>query len=373
MTSSPIKREFLQLAHEYNPEKPPRGGYDFSGWYVSEKLDGIRCFWDGGLTRGLPTMDVPWASVIDPKKGNIKAKIKPFSTGLWSRYGNPIQAPEWFLNGLPTLPLDGELFAGRGLFQTTTSITRKDTPIDEEWRDIQFAVYSSPPLEHVFGDGRIKNSGMVHNMEWVSINAWITQRLETLPFAQDFISTPSGSTFDRELNILRDALATPSGFAYLHKQVRLPETHDSAVSYLKEHFDTVLGVGGEGLIMRSPNAIWYPKRMRHILKYKPTYDAEAVITGFTSGRVGKQGRLQGKIGAIITEYDSKRLEIAGLTNEEREFLNPVQSQYASENPGVDMPADYSGRHFKVGDVITFKYRELSDIGIPKDARYFRHS
>ena len=42
------RREFLQLAKSYNPEKNK-----IAGWYLSEKLDGTRCFWDGGITRGM--------------------------------------------------------------------------------------------------------------------------------------------------------------------------------------------------------------------------------------------------------------------------------------------------------------------------------
>ena len=83
-------REFLQLADSLDTKKHKIGGF-----YVSEKLDGTRAFWDGGITRGLPTASVPWASVADPKTGDRKAKIKPVSTGLWSRYGNPIMAPDW--------------------------------------------------------------------------------------------------------------------------------------------------------------------------------------------------------------------------------------------------------------------------------------
>ena len=117
------RREFLQLADHYDPHK-----HDVAGWFVSEKLDGTRCFWDGGLTRGLPTEQVPWASIIDPKTGEKKAKIKPVATGLWSRYGNPIMAPDWWLNQLPACPLDGELWAGRGKFQLCRSICGGDTP-----------------------------------------------------------------------------------------------------------------------------------------------------------------------------------------------------------------------------------------------------
>jgi DNA ligase-1 len=365
------RREFLQLAKTYNPKKPPRKGYNLAGWFVSEKLDGGRCFWDGGVTRGMFTTDVPWANIYDPKTGEVKKKIKPVSTGLWSRYGNPIMAPDWFLNGLPCLPLDGELFAGRGQFQTTMSIIRKDNPIDEEWRNVQFAVYSSPPFEAVFGDGEIKNNNFHRTLQWAEIVEWLKARVVNLPFAGDFTTALSGSTFDQELLLLSEALETPTDFAYLHPQTRLPDNNNEAADEIEHQLDKVLDLGGEGLILRSPEAIWYPKRMDHILKYKPFSDDEAVITGFTSGRVGKEGLLHGKIGALITVYNGKRLEISGLTHDEREFSTPAQVVHATENPGQDMPTDFSGKHFKAGDTVTFKYRELSDDGIPKEARYFR--
>ena len=167
------KREFLQLADHYDPRK-----HDVAGWFVSEKLDGTSCFWDGGLTRGLPTEQVPWASIIDPKTGEKKAKVKPVSTGLWSRYGNPIMAPDWWLNQLPCCPLDGELWAGRGKFQLCRSICGGDTP-DERFDKIVFAVYSTPPLGAIFGTGEIKNANMVCQVDYLTIEAWIRQRLNS--------------------------------------------------------------------------------------------------------------------------------------------------------------------------------------------------
>jgi DNA ligase-1 len=365
------RREFLQLAQTYHPEKPPRGGYNFANCYVSEKLDGQRAFWDGGVTRGMKTLDVPWASVINPKTGARKTKIKPIATGLWSRYGNPIMAPDWFLNGLPVMPLDGELFAGRGNFQQTMSIVRKDNPIDEEWQGVQFAVYSSPPFEAVFGDGEIKNSNFHCKLNWDFISTWLMARMAVLPFRNDFVRMLSGASFDDELMRLQDVLSTPTDFAYLHRQIKLPAEHKQAVGEIERQLDKTLDVGGEGLIIRSATDIWYPKRMKYVLKYKPHDDAESTITGFTSGRIGKEGKLRGKIGALITEYQGKRLEIAGLTHAEREFATGTQAKFAHYHPGVDMPVDFAGKEFKVGDTITFKYRELSDAGIPKDARYFR--
>ena len=165
------RREFLQLADHYDPSK-----HDVAGWFISEKLDGTRCFWDGGLSRGLPTEQVPWASVIDPKTGGKKAKIKPVATGLWSRYGNPIMAPDWWLNQLPSCPLDGELWAGRGKFQLCRSICGGDVP-DERFDKIVFAVYSTPPLGAIFSTGQIKNANMVCNVDYLAAEAWIRRRL----------------------------------------------------------------------------------------------------------------------------------------------------------------------------------------------------
>jgi len=141
---------------------------------------------------------------------------------------------------------------------------------------------------------------------------------------------------------------------------------------VEEFLQKVLDQGGEGCIIRNPLAIWTPKRHKGLLKFKPFEDAEATIVGFTSGRETDKGsRLLGKIGALIVDYKGKRLELAGLTDEEREFLNLDMGRMAAENPGEDMPAYFRGKHFKVGQTVTFLYRELTDDGVPKEARYFR--
>jgi hypothetical protein len=36
-----------------------------------------------------------------------------------------------------------------------------------------------------------------------------------------------------------------------------------------------------------------------------------------------------------------------------------------------MPSGFQGKQFKVGDTIEFRYRELSDDLIPKEARFLR--
>jgi hypothetical protein len=321
--------------------------------------------------------------VIDPKTGNKKAKIKPTATGLWSRYGNPIMAPDWWLNKLPACPLDGELWAGRGKFQLCRSICGGDTP-DERFNQIVFAVYSSPPLASVFGTGEIKNANMICDLDYIAVEAFIRQRLNDTSerfwvpvpkrcLGDDFKYLLDGQTFGKELAVLNTALEnTPASVCYLHPQTKLIDIPEAAGEQVEAYLQRVLDKGGEGVVIRNPEAIWTPKRHKSILKYKPFSDAEGRVVGFTSGReTAKGSRLLGKIGALIVDYQGKRLELSGLTDAEREFLNPDMAQTATEQPGKDMPAFFQGKFFKVGQIVTLKYRELTDDVIPKEARYWR--
>ena len=371
------RREFLQLAETIKLEK-----HKIAGLYMSQKLDGTRCLWDGGVTRGIPTHLVPWASILDPKTGLKKKKIKPIATGLWSRYGNPIMAPDWFLNSLPCCFLDGELWAGVGNFQLCRSICAGDEP-DPRFNQIQYAVYSSPSFAQLFQTGEIKNKNMLCDINYETIYAFVASRL--VDFEGDFHFTPA-KTFEQELIWLNDKIESqneletqfdiPNGVVpqpcFLLKQEKLSLKEDEARARFEEYLTCVVDQGGEGLVLRDPTALWIPKRHTGILKHKPYHDAEATITGFTSGRETDKGsRLLGKIGALVLDYEGKRLELAGLTDLERELDTLQGRHYAADHPGVDMPYWVEGKCFKIGQIVTFKYRELSDDGVPKDARYSR--
>ena len=143
------KREFLQLAHTFKPNK-----YGIGGWWYSEKLDGERCFWDGGISRGIPKIQVPWAN---NDKDNRYIEL-PVATGLWSRYGNVIHAPDWWLNQLPKIPLDGELWAGHGVKrQELHSWIKRLSPSDSDWEKVIYKCFGMPSLETILGDGVIDN------------------------------------------------------------------------------------------------------------------------------------------------------------------------------------------------------------------------
>lgn len=357
------RREFLQLAKKFNPDKSK-----IAGWMLSEKLDGSRCFWDGGISRGMRTEDVPWSSLINPKTGEPKTKVKPLSTGLWSRYGNPIMAPDWFLDKLPAIPLDGELWAGRGNFQLCRSIVAGDEVDPRFMEHIKYAVYSMPGAR-VWQTGEIKNSNFHRHIDE-------DQCLDLLHENGDLLEEAlfEEHPFEQELQVLQEYLPDdPEASCYVHKQIRLPEDESSARAALDSFMDGVMDRGGEGVVIRNPKGLWTPKRVNDLLKYKPIDDDEGILTGFTSGRrTDKGSKHLGKIGALILDYNGKRLELSGLTDAEREFEHARDAVHATKEPGGDMPADTQGAHFKLGQRITFKYRELSDDGIPKEARYFRN-
>jgi DNA ligase-1 len=318
------------------------------------------------MTRGLATEQVPWASVLKPSTLEFKDKIKPISTGLWSRYGNPIIAPDWFLDKLPPFPCDGELWAGRGNFQLCRSICAGDDP-DERFDQIQYAVYSSPPLEALLRTGLIKNTNTYVQMDYQAIANWMKK------YVPKITASPKDSPFENELF----AMEGWSGWGeqvFIHRQIILPNNEDQAAAELGRHMDNFLENGAEGIIIRDPNARWTPKRVGSLLKFKPWEDDEGTLIGFTSGRKTDKGSKHlGKIGALILAYRGKRLELSGFTDEERLFSDDWMVSYATTHPGEDMPGGqgFNGKHFKIGDKITFKYRELSDDGIPKEARYWR--
>ncbi|MDP2714542.1 DNA ligase [Rheinheimera sp.] len=102
----------LLLAEVYN------GTIAVQQYWVSEKLDGVRAYWDGKQ--------------------------------LISRGGNVIAAPAWFVADFPGQKLDGELWLGRNKFAETLSIVTKHQPVDSEWQQIRYYIFELPQAEGSF-------------------------------------------------------------------------------------------------------------------------------------------------------------------------------------------------------------------------------
>ena len=283
------RREFLQLAEPFKPEKKDRKGQcSFRGrrpvHFREARRHPLLLGWR--LSRGVPTIEVPWASVTDPKTGKLKGKIKPIATGLWSRYGNPIMAPDWFLNWLPCCPADGELWAGRGNFQLCRSICGGDEP-DPRFKKIAYAVYSCPPLGRSFRRRRDQNTNMVVTTSYVKIMAWMKQRMEE--FEGDFRFLNPGADLRRRVEVSAGGHRTQNDHCFMHRQVlparrrdRCPRTDGIAHGQDARR-------GGEGVVLRDPRRLGF-QRHTGILKFKPYSDAEARVIGFTMGRETAQGQ-----------------------------------------------------------------------------------
>ena len=93
----------LQKANIYDENK-----HTIKNWYMSEKLDGIRAYWDG--------------------------------KELLSKNGNKIYAPIWFTQNFPPFELDGELWSKRGDFENIQNIVL-DTNPSSKWNELTYNIF----------------------------------------------------------------------------------------------------------------------------------------------------------------------------------------------------------------------------------------
>lgn len=226
--SEKLNEKRLLLAKVWDPSIDP------TGWWISEKYDGMRAHWDGKR--------------------------------LWSRGGNEIHAPEYFLSELPSgVELDGELWLGRGKFEETVGTVRRNTP-NERWRQMKYMVFDAPKAK---------------------------------------------GNFEQRMDFLRRTLP-PAG-----KHAKpVPQTLCLGVDDLIIRRDRIVAVGGEGLMIRKPESEYEPGPSRSLLKVKPHSDAEAEVIAHKPGK----GKHEGKMGSIRVKTSAGReFSIGtGFSNEERE-------------------------------------------------------
>lgn len=198
-----------------------RDDIDVAQYLVSEKLDGVRAIWDGKT--------------------------------LVFRSGHPVDAPRWFLDGLPDQPLDGELWLGRGNFERLSGIVRRTTPIDDEWRQVRYMIFELPGAPGSFAERaeRMRQIVVQANIPWL-------------------LAIPQISGVDR--NILQKMLA---------------ET---------------LQAGGEGLMLHRAAALYSSGRSDDLLKLKPWLDAEAIVVAHLPGK----GKYAGQLGALRVQMPDGR-------------------------------------------------------------------
>lgn len=197
----------LLLAEEADADIDP------VGWLVSEKLDGVRAAWDG--------------------------------TQLRFRSGRPVAAPASFLARLPRVPLDGELWLGRGCFDEVSGLVRRAMPDDAAWRSLRYMVFERPGGSGPFIDRARELQRLARQVRWPQLQA-------------------------------------------------VPQQEIAGREALKSLLAEVVREGGEGLMLHRADAAYVTGRSRTLLKLKPVQDAEAVVIGHLPGR----GRHAGRLGAL---------------------------------------------------------------------------
>lgn len=264
----------LLLARVWNMADDP------APYWVSEKLDGVRAYWDG--------------------------------TRLLTRKGHVIAAPDWFVAGFPAQPLDGELWMGRGRFTEVSAAVRRLRPEDAEWRQIQYCVFELPGGE---GDFTARMAAMR------SLSAAV---LWLQPVEQFRVATPA------ELQVRLDAIVAAGGEGLMLHRADAPYlTGRQAVLFkLKPWFDADARVVGH-IPVAGPSQDG---------DCSPSGGGERMRARGPCNTFG-EGRLADQMGAIEVESaEGLRFRIgSGFSDAERRTPPPIGSlityRYTSLMPG----------------------------------------
>lgn len=132
-TAQGISAPALLLAQNYTQRD------DVAAFLVSEKLDGVRAYWDGRR--------------------------------LMFRSGREIHAPAWFIAALPRYPVDGELWMGRHQFDKLSAAVRRQEPNDQEWKRISYQLFESPGAAGSFKEriDALQASVQAQNVAWLQV------------------------------------------------------------------------------------------------------------------------------------------------------------------------------------------------------------
>ncbi len=248
----------LWLANSY------LGNETLTDYWLSEKYDGIRGYWDGHQ--------------------------------LVSRSGKSLNPPAWFTQAWPAQALEGELWAGRGQFEQAASVVQQKQASDDAWRAMRFMVFDAPTPRKTFTERMGLYQGVVRQVSTPWVQAVAQKHIES-----------------------HAALKT-----LLHQTVQ---------------------AGGEGLVLHRGGSLYQSGRNSDVLKAKLELDAEAKVVGHEPG----QGKHAQRTGALWVETpQGLRFKLGtGLTDAQR------------KNP----PA--------VGQWVTYRYRGLTDKGVPRFASFER--
>ena len=136
-----------EIQHSKVYQKQKNNNIDISHYYVSEKLDGMRGYWNGKQ--------------------------------LLTRQGNIINSPIWFTHGWPDTPMDGELWISRDNFQSLISCVRKKLA-GICWKEVRFMMFDLPKHHANFADRVIKMQAIVRQVNSPYLKSIKQSKVNTL-------------------------------------------------------------------------------------------------------------------------------------------------------------------------------------------------
>jgi DNA ligase-1 len=125
----------------------------------------------------------------------------------------------------------------------------------------------------------------------------------------------------------------------------LEQERCGGIGHLRTELARVESLGGEGLMLREPGSSYEAGRSPTLLKVKTFHDAEGRVVEHLAGK----GRYAGRLGAVVVELPS------GLTFSVGTGFTDAQRQTPPP----------------VGSIITFRYQELTDRGVPRFPSFVR--
>ncbi len=177
-----------------------QAGHDPAGFLVSEKLDGVRAFWDGHALR--------------------------------FRSGRHIAAPAWFTSALPAIALDGELWLGRRSFDRLSGIVRRHTPDDADWREVRYMIFDLPGASGPFSERVARVTSVVAgaNVPWLqAVEHW---RVPDRKMLQDQLLRNVEAGAEGLVLHRADALWVAGRSDALRKLKAIPDADARVISYL---------------------------------------------------------------------------------------------------------------------------------------------
>ena len=223
-----------------------------TGWWISEKLDGIRAIWDGE-----------------------KFLSRNSQTGLGSKVFSYV--PQFVIDSMPGgVALDGEIWLGRNKFNEMSSISNwipgkkfKQTEIDDKWKQIKYKIFDIPNSTEPYEERmKILDKIILNSINCCRIN----------------------------------------GLNCILEKVEITKTESP--EHLQEIYRTLTSGGAEGVMLRAPNSPYELKRSKYLLKFKIKDDAEGIVLE----RLPGTGRLTGMLGSLKTELIKESVKTGIITN-----------------------------------------------------------